>query len=132
MLKRIIQLKVYYDRSRQYWGYIKTLALIAVCYKVFEDSKLGIWLYDNLFFIAPVSVNGFDFSSLLIGYLDFKYKIREYEIGEYNKTDPNIQKIHRDLNEIKQILNDNSTDSNTTSPGRWVRENDSNTSKSSR
>ena len=111
MLKKIIRIKVYYDRGGNYFNYVKTLVLIAIAYKVFEDGTLGSWLNAHLVIIIPAIVIGYIFTRIVLGYYDKKYKIREYEIGEYNKTDPNLRQILRYLNDIKQKLNDNSADS---------------------
>ena len=103
--QRWVRYKVFFDRSRHYVNYIKTFFMIAVAYKIFEDSDIGIWFYTYRFIVIPVSIIGFIFMSLVIGYFDKKLKIREREISEYNITDSNIQRLHRDLDIIKEKLN---------------------------
>ena len=111
MLKKIIRYKVYFDRSGQYVGYFKTLLIIAMAYKLWEDDPLGIWMWSNRFLVIPSMVIAYVVLRITIGYFDKKLGIREREIGEYNKTDPNLRQILIDLHYIKQKLNDNSADS---------------------
>ena len=111
VLKRIIRYKVYYDRGSRYWSYVKTLIVIAVAYKVFEDSTIGLFLFEYRAFVIPLTVIVYIGASLILGRLDYKKKIREYEIAEYNKTDPNLRMITAHLKYIKQKLDDYSADS---------------------
>jgi len=111
MLKRVIRYKVYFDRSGQYVNYGKTLLIIAMAYKLWEDDALGIWIYDNRFLVIPIMIIAYVILRVVIGRFDKKLGVRELEIGEYNKTDPNLRVILKDLQDIKQLLDDNSTDS---------------------
>jgi len=116
MLKKLIRIKVKYDRSAQYYNYIKTLFGLFMFYGIFADRKIGIWLFDHRFTVVPVVLVVYVFSRWYLGHLDKKHKIREFEIGEYNATDPNIRMIQKYLIDIKQILDDNRADSISTKP----------------
>ena len=105
-LSRLIRFKVYYDRAGPYINYVKNLVIIAMAYKLYEDSRIGVWVYDNRYWSIPLIVGGYVLGRLFLGWLDKKYKIREYEIGEYNKTDPNLRMIQKYLKDIKDILDD--------------------------
>jgi len=111
MRKRIIRYKVYYDRSGGYLNYVKTIFVIAMAYKLLEDKNWGIWVYDHRFTAIPIAIVSYILSRIIIGYYDKKWGIREREIGEYNKTDPNLRAILGKLNDIIKKLDDNSTDS---------------------
>jgi len=111
MLKRIIRYKVYFDRSGHYVNYAKTLLIIAMAYKLWEDDPLGVWIYNNRFFVIPIMIIGYIILRMVIGYFDKKFGVREREIGEYNKTDPNLRQMIKDLRDIKHKLYDNSADS---------------------
>jgi len=110
-LKKIIRFKVYYDRGGIPYSYAKTLLIIAMAYKLWEDAEIGVWIEGHLFVFIPSIVIGYIVTRIIWGYFDKKLKLREYEIAEYNKTDPNLRKILKDLQDIKHKLDDNSTDS---------------------
>ena len=107
MLKRIIRYKVYFDRSGQYINYFKTLIVIAMAYKLWEDDALGIWIYDNKFWFIPITILMYVVLRVVVGRYEKKLKVREMESVEYNKTDPVITGIQNDMKHIKQLLDDN-------------------------
>ena len=111
MLKRIIRYKVYFDRSGHYVNYAKTLLIIAMAYKLWEDDPLGVWIYNNRFFVIPIMIIGYIILRMVIGYFDKKFGVREREIWEYNTTNPDFRIIRQELKDIKQKLDDNSADS---------------------
>lgn len=117
MKKRIIRYKVYYDRSGQYINYVKNLIIIAMAYKLYEDSKIGIWVGNHWQYVVPMIVVGYIGLRIVIGFIDKRMKIREYEMEEYNFTNPNIRMIQRYLVYIKQILDDNSASGEHTQKG---------------
>ena len=111
MLSKIIKFKVYYDRGAMPFNYAKGLIIIALAYKLLVNPRIAEWVESHLFLFIPVIVLGYIFARVLWGYFDKKFKIREYEIAEYNKTDPNLRMIQSHLKYIKKKLDDNSADS---------------------
>ena len=118
MLSKIIRFKVYYDRGGMPFNYAKSLIIIAMAYKLWEDAEIGVWISAHLFIFIPSIVLGYIFARVVWGCFDKKFKIREYEIAEYNKTDPNLRMIQSHLKYIKKKLDDNSADSKYTGAGR--------------
>ena len=104
MLKRIIRIKVYFDRSRQYWGYVQTLMTVSIMLKVFENTGFGVWFWDHKKLTVPALLIVFVFMSIVVGYFDKRLNIREYEQGEINSTNPDIRKIHKSLQVIENKL----------------------------
>ena len=104
MLKRIVRFKVYYDRSRQYWNYAKTIIIMAMAYKLYEDSQIGIWLREHQTLSVIAIPIGYIALSLVMGYFDKRFNVREYEQGEMNSTNPDFRIIRYDLKKIKAKL----------------------------
>lgn len=113
-VSRITRFKVYYDRAGQYMNYVKNLIVVAAVYKIFENTKMAEWIANNLAWFVPVLLVSYVFSRVVIGWVDKRMKIREYEIEEYNKTDPNLRMIQKYLRDIKSILDGNSADGDDT------------------
>ena len=106
MLRKIIRYKVYYDRGGMLFNYLRTFVLIAVSYKIFEDSAIGMWMAKHASVVIPITLFCYISCRVVLGRIDFKKKIREYEIAEYNKTDPNLRFIQKSLKTIIDKLND--------------------------
>jgi len=71
MLKKLVSIKVYFDRARIYIGYVNTFMLVVILVNSAE-WEVAAWQYVILFAIFFVV-------SVFIGYLDTRLKIRKLE-----------------------------------------------------
>ena len=81
------------DRGRVYMSYIQILGTTAILTKLFNITAW--WVY----VLGGILVLGICY---LIGYLDDKKQILSNEQSGYNKNNPEMQQILKDLDFIKQ------------------------------
>jgi len=111
-IKRAVRIKVYYDRSGPYINYVRNLMVIAVAYKVYEDAAIGRWIYSNRYWVIPVILVSYVLGRIIIGFTDKRMRIREYELEEYNRTNPDLQDIKSGVTKILNKLDENNSVSN--------------------
>lgn len=109
MLKKLVALKIYFDRARVYIGYGQTLMIVVIFVNAvgWELSKL---VYAILF-VAFIVI------AVFVGWLDTKLNIRKYEYENQSGQNPYITDIHRILKKIE-----NGTDDIYTDPGSDMRD----------
>ena len=100
MLRKVVKIKVYFDRARGYIGYIQTFMIVILLVNSleWEVNMMEYALLFVLFFII----------SVLVGWLDTRLNIRKYEYenqSEQNKyateTLDRVRKIEESINGIK-------------------------------
>jgi hypothetical protein len=96
MLRKLVALKIYFDRARVYIGYGQTLMIVVIFVNA-VGWKLSTLAY-ALLFIAFIVV------AVFIGWLDTKLKIREYEYENQSGQNPYITRIHTKVDRIEKIL----------------------------
>ncbi len=102
MLKRLIRLKTYWDRSRTYVSSLAFIISIFTALKVHEDTPLGMWVYGeglvnllNMMFIVqrlPTLLITIIIVFFTWGFLDYRH-IRPVETSITNKVNPEVMQI---------------------------------------
>ena len=94
MLRKIVNIKVYFDRARGYIGYIQTFMIVILLVNSleWEVNLLEYALLFVLFFVI----------SIFVGWLDTKLNIRKYEYenqSEQNKYATETLDIVKQIND---------------------------------
>jgi len=82
--KDIARIKIYFDRSRAYIGYIQ----LALIFKIFLET---IGIGSNILFIGGILI-GYA-GILLLGYLDTRFGIRSREIENNSRHNPILMRM---------------------------------------
>ncbi len=100
----IIRWKVYFDRSRMYIGYIQFFLIGIVFLQSFKDKPWGEFIFKYALIAIPVALIFFLILSLLMGYLDSKFGLREEELRNLSSSNPVLMEILNSIKEIKKTL----------------------------
>ena len=93
-LRRIVAIKVYFDRARGYIGYIQTFMIVILLVNSLE-WEVNLLEYAILFVL-------FFIISIFVGWMDTKLNIRKYEYenqSEQNKYATEVLDIVKQINE---------------------------------
>ena len=104
--KTFIRWKVYIDRSKMYIGYIQFLLIIFVFIESLGENPLSNFVFGKPLFAVPVILFLFVLCSLILGYLDSKFGIREEEIRNHSKSNPVLMEIQKALVELNKKIDE--------------------------
>lgn len=83
MKKLFVRYLIYFDRARRYLSIVQTIMVLSMSLKIFNFS--AIWYY----MLIPVII----VASLIVGYFDTRWGIREEEARNNNGQNPEIRRI---------------------------------------
>ena len=99
--KRIIALKIYFDRARMYVGYINFFILNLVLINSFDNPEIKVFVLDYKFLLVPVLFMAYTILLIVIGYLDTKLGFRQEEMRNNASINPVMQDLIRAVDEIR-------------------------------
>ena len=99
--KRIITLKIYFDRARMYLGYINFFILNLVLINSFDNPEIKIFIENYKLFIVPLLFISYLVLLILIGYMDTKLGFRQEEMRNNASINPVMQDLIRAVDEIR-------------------------------
>ena len=97
MLKKIVAIKIYFDRARVYIGYWNTFMIVVLLVNALE-WEVSIAEYIILFAI-------FFILSIFIGWLDTRLKIRKYEFENQGNENPILSETLKIVKELRDENN---------------------------
>ncbi|WKN41550.1 hypothetical protein [Tunicatimonas pelagia] len=100
----LIRWKVYIDRARMYIGYIQFFMIGVVFMEAFRDEPFGQLIFQYIYISIPILFVLFIVGSIIIGYLDSRFGLREEELRNLSSSNPVLRDIQRELSEIKQTV----------------------------
>lgn len=100
----LIRWKVYIDRARMYIGYIQFFMIGVVFMEAFRDRPVGQLIFQYIYISIPILFVLFLAGSVVIGYLDSRFGLREEELRNLSSSNPVLRDIQRELKEIKQSV----------------------------
>jgi hypothetical protein len=109
--RSLIRWKVYIDRARMYIGYIQFFMIGIIFLERFYDipvndagMTLKEFVNEYIWIVLPVFFLLFILSSLIIGFLDTRFGLREEEMRNASNSNPVLREIQADLKEMKMKL----------------------------
>ena len=99
--KKIIALKIYFDRARMYLGYINFFILNLVLINSFDNPEIKIFIQDYKFLVVPILFIAYLLLLILIGYMDTKLGFRQEEMRNNASINPVMQELIRTVDEIR-------------------------------
>ncbi|MGD1891134.1 MAG: hypothetical protein ACFB15_11140 [Cyclobacteriaceae bacterium] len=100
----LIRCKVYIDRARMYIGYIQFFMIGVVFMEAFRDQPFGQLIFRYIYISIPILFVLFLAGSVVIGYLDSRFGLREEELRNLSSSNPVLRDIQQELKEIKQSV----------------------------
>ena len=100
-IKQLVRVKVYFDRSRMYIGYIQFFMMLLLLFEAYKDTRFGGWFYNNILWAFPLFMILFFCGSVVIGYFDKKY-IRPHESSEITQINPVFMEMYRKVTQIHE------------------------------
>ncbi|MEM9832785.1 MAG: hypothetical protein AAF944_19290 [Bacteroidota bacterium] len=100
----LIRWKVYIDRARMYIGYIQFFMIGVVFMEAFRDQSLGQFIFQYIYISIPILFVLFIVGSIIIGYLDSRFGLREEELRNLSSSNPVLRDIQQELKEIKESV----------------------------
>lgn len=98
--KRLIAVKIYFDRARMYLGYINFFILNIVLINSIENEVLKSYINDYKLVIIPLLFIIYAITLIFIGYLDTKLGLRQEEMRNNTAVNPIMQDLIRKIDEI--------------------------------
>lgn len=98
--KKIIALKIYFDRARMYLGYINFFLLNVVLINSFENPEYQQFVKEYQYFVIPVLFVIYALLLVFIGYLDTKLGFRSEEMRNNAMMNPVLTEL---LDTVKRI-----------------------------
>ena len=105
--KRLIALKIYFDRARMYLGYINFFILNLVLINSFENPSLKLFIQDYKYFVVPALFIIYIILLIFIGFLDTKLGFRQEEMRNNALINPVMRDLIQSVNEIKHEVKKN-------------------------
>ena len=102
--KTLIRWKIYIDRAKMYVGYIQFLMIAFVLLEAYKESYLGQLIFENMIISIPIIFLIFIIFSLIIGRIDTLLGLREEELRNSSASNPVMQDILKNVEEIKKEL----------------------------
>ncbi len=100
----LIRWKVYIDRARMYIGYIQFFMIGIVFMEAFRDEPFGQLIFRYIYISIPILFVLFIVGSIIIGYLDSRFGLREEELRNLSSSNPVLRDIQQELKEIKRSV----------------------------
>ncbi|MEO0331954.1 MAG: hypothetical protein AAF223_09740 [Bacteroidota bacterium] len=100
----LIRWKVYIDRARMYIGYIQFFMIGVVFMEAFRDQSFGQFIFQYIYISIPILFILFIVGSIIIGYLDSRFGLREEELRNLSSSNPVLRDSQQELKEIKQSV----------------------------
>ncbi len=100
----LIRWKVYIDRARMYIGYIQFFMIGVVFMEAFRDQSFGQFIFQYIYISIPILFILFIVGSIIIGYLDSRFGLREEELRNLSSSNPVLRDIQQELKEIRQSV----------------------------
>ncbi|MFY0653656.1 MAG: hypothetical protein JXQ96_16550 [Cyclobacteriaceae bacterium] len=107
--RSLIRWKVYIDRAKMYIGYIQFFMIGVIFLERFDDWSIGDhtvkeFVDDYMWYVLPVLFVLFILLSLIVGFLDTRFGLREEELRNASSSNPVLREIQSDLKEMKTEL----------------------------
>lgn len=99
--KRIIALKIYFDRARMYVGYINFFILNLVLINSFDNPDIKAFIVDYRYLVVPFLFATYTILLIVIGYMDTKLGFRQEEMRNNASINPVMQDLIQTVNEIR-------------------------------
>lgn len=112
--RKLVTLKIYFDRARMYLGYINFFILNMVLINSIENPILKEYITNYKWIVVPVIFILYVFVLLLIGYLDTKNGFRQEELRNNAALNPVMQdlmtRIEDIQNKVTELSNEKESD----------------------
>ena len=95
---------MYIDRARMYIGYIQFFMIGVVFMEAFRDQSFGQFIFQYIYISIPILFILFIVGSIIIGYLDSRFGLREEELRNLSSSNPVLRDIQQELKEIRQSV----------------------------
>lgn len=107
--KKIIALKIYFDRARMYLGYINFFLLNVVLLNSFENPQYQQFVKEYQYFVIPVLFVIYALLLVFVGYLDTKLGFRSEEMRNNAMMNPVLTELLDTVKRIEKQTEDNET-----------------------
>ena len=107
--KKIIALKIYFDRARMYLGYINFFLLNVVLLNSFENPQYQQFVKEYQYFVIPVLFVIYALLLVFVGYLDTKLGFRSEEMRNNAMMNPVLTELLDTVKRIEKQTEDNAT-----------------------
>ena len=102
--KKLIAIKIYFDRARMYLGYINFFMLNIVLINSFDNPVLKEYISDYKWFVIPALFFVYSILLIFIGYLDTKLGFRQEEMRNNALVNPVMQDLLKHIYETHQMI----------------------------
>ena len=102
--KKIIVLKIYFDRARMYLGYVNFFMLNLVLINSVDNQALKEFIQEYKLLVIPILFFAYMALLIFIGYIDTKLGFRQEEMRNNASINPVMQDLIRGINEIKDEI----------------------------
>lgn len=114
--KKLIAVKIYFDRARMYLGYINFFMLNVVLINSFDNPVLEEYTKQYKWFVIPVLFIVYAVFLTLIGYLDTKLGLRQEEMRNNASMNPVLQDLVKTVHDIRdKVINEDKLDGTSSS-----------------
>jgi hypothetical protein len=104
-METIARWKIYIDRSRQYVSYVQFGATLYIVAKLLRPTPLKTWIFDHWYVSFPVLFVIFMGGCLVLGYIENRMRIRDYEQKNHAEANPAWKEL---IEKIDKILENKS------------------------
>jgi hypothetical protein len=104
-LDTFVRFKVHIDRTRNWIGLFQFMLTLFISFKVLRASHFKAIIFNYWYLTFPAFFIGFMAICVVLGYVDFKLKIRQKENETLSNQNPVTMKMLNDLKQIKEGLN---------------------------
>ena len=104
--RRLIAIKIYFDRARMYLGYINFFILNVVLINSIENPTLKVYVTEYKWLVIPILFVFYSVLLVLIGYLDTRLGFRQEEMRNNAAINPIIQDIVTTVHQIHDKVNE--------------------------
>ena len=105
--KRIIALKIYFDRARMYLGYINFFMLNLLLINSYDNPEIKAFIHEYKLMVVPVLFLVYMLLLIFIGYMDTKLGFRQEEMRNNASINPVMQDLVKTVNEIRDEIKKN-------------------------
>ncbi|MFY0601914.1 MAG: hypothetical protein JXR03_19725 [Cyclobacteriaceae bacterium] len=104
--RKLIAIKIYFDRARMYLGYINFFMLNMVLINSFDNPVLAEYISRYKWLMIPVLFVVYLLILIFIGYLDTRLGLRQEEMRNNATTNPVMQDLLRTVKDIQKKVNE--------------------------
>ena len=102
--RKIIALKIYFDRARMYLGYINFFILNLVLINSLDNPGIKEFIFEHKLLTLPLLFIAFLLLLIFIGYMDTKLGFRQEEMRNNASINPVMQDLVKTVNDIRDEI----------------------------